>query len=200
MPPHFRDEAWNAKRFGMRLPKDVILHIWTYESWKHDGTLADNDWNEPLEQGYNAIVNIDDTTGSHPRSISSKTWYLDKLQTQWWQVYRNDPCCGIVDGLCPMVLGGEGLMWGETTDASNVLQNLWPRLAAIGERLWSPREVNNTAQAHGRISEFRCLLIQRGVPAAPLYADGGKGPHDAGSCLHPLGGAFTEDEAAQRGY
>ena len=29
---------------------------------------------------------------------------------------------GIRDELCPMVLGGEGLMWGETADASNALQ------------------------------------------------------------------------------
>ena len=58
-------------------------------------------------------------------------------------------------------------MWGETVDTSDLQQTVWPRLAAVAERLWSPRALNDTADARDRIRAFRCLLNRRGVAAAP---------------------------------
>ena len=58
-------------------------------------------------------------------------------------------------------------MWGETVDTSDLEQTVWPRLAAVAERLWSPRALNDTADARDRIRAFRCLLNRRGVAAAP---------------------------------
>lgn len=46
-----RGEVWDERRYGLKLPKEVILQIWTYESWHNDTFLGDNDWNVPLEQG-----------------------------------------------------------------------------------------------------------------------------------------------------
>ena len=43
---------------------------------------------------------------------------------------------------------------------------VWPRLAAIGERLWS--SVDDVDAARPRLEAFRCLLLERGVGAAPL--------------------------------
>ena len=40
-------------------------------------------------------------------------------------------------------------------------------LGAIGERLWSPRTVNDTEAAEPRYAAFRCLLNRRAVAAAP---------------------------------
>ena len=59
-------------------------------------------------------------------------------------------------------------MWGETVDVSDIEQTIWPRQAAIAERLWSPKEINDTTAAKPRIEYFRCLLNERGIEAAPV--------------------------------
>ena len=83
-------------------------------------------------------------------------------------------------------------MWGETVDASDLEETLWPRLAAVEENLWSSRNVtscapifNNMSYTPGacanidaafpRLEAFRCLLLRRGVRAAPVRASAGKG-------------------------
>jgi hexosaminidase len=55
----------------------------------------------------------------------------------WLEVYRQDPCGGSPPELCKLILGGHGEMWGETVDESDLEQTVWPRLAAIAEKLWS---------------------------------------------------------------
>lgn len=75
-------------------------------------------------------------------------------------------------------------MWGETVDASDLQQTVWPRLAAVSERLWSPRSLNDTGDAHDRIRSFRCLLTRRGVAAAPVDNQLARtAPTGPGSCL-----------------
>ena len=74
-------------------------------------------------------------------------------------------------------------MWGESVDASDVEQTVWPRLAAIAERLWSPRTYADPAQADARIRAFRCLLNRRGVRAAPTEnANARSAPPGPGGC------------------
>jgi hexosaminidase len=115
---------------------------------------------------------------------TTTSWYLDNTATDWAHVYRQEPCCGVPDHLCPGILGGHGEMWGETVDASDLEQTVWPRLAAVAERLWAPRAVNDTADAHQRIREFRCLLLRRGIAAAPVDNKVARSaPPGPGSCL-----------------
>lgn len=110
------------------------------------------------------------------------SWYLDNLDIAWKEIYVKDPCKGwfgdISDTLCQsLVLGGHGEMWGETVDASDIAQTIWPRLAAIGERLWSPASSTEGGiidddlihpDTEARLLSFRCLLNSRGIAAAPV--------------------------------
>lgn len=75
-------------------------------------------------------------------------------------------------------------MWGETVDASDLEQTVWPRLAAIAEKLWSPRDkTGNISAALPRIENFRCLLNRRGVKAAPVNNANARGaPPGPGPC------------------
>ena len=100
--------------------------------------------------------------------------YLDNLNIVWQAMYAQDPCGGAPADLCKLILGGHGEMWGETVDASDVLPTVWPKLAAIAERLWSPSSVNNVTAAAPRLHAHRCRMLTRGLPAqvdsAPSYS------------------------------
>lgn len=86
------------------------------------------------------------------------------------------------------------MVWGEWVDSSNLEGVMWPRLASVAERLWSPRGTEGLAKAatasnsmgFGSASEatelrlraFRCkLLLERGIGAG-----GASGIHGPGSC------------------
>jgi len=151
--------------FKNKLDKKTIVHIWK----------SVTNVTEVVAGGYNVLVNV---------GYDKLSWYLDNLQVMWDAVYLNEPCTGVPDNLCKLVLGGHGEMWGETVDASDIQQTVWPRLGAIAERLWSPRALNDTADAHDRIESFRCLLNRRGIAAAPVNnANARSSPPGAGSCL-----------------
>ena len=94
------------------------------------------------------------------------SWYLDNLDVQWNEAYGFKPRVSVPARLRSKVLGGHGEMWGETVDPSDFDATVWPRLAAIGERLWS--DADDVDAARPRLEAFRCLLLERGVGAAPL--------------------------------
>jgi len=153
--------------FGSALDKRTVVHV-----WKDKSTLT-----AVVKAGYNALIN---------NSPGGNSWYLDHLTVTWDELYGNEPCSDITDPKqCALVLGGQGEMWGETVDASDIQSTVWPRLAAIGERLWSPRaKIGDTNAAHARMESFRCLLNKRGVAAAPVNnANARSAPPGPGSCL-----------------
>jgi len=139
------EEIWD--HFGTALDPSTIIHQWLPgSSIAKDATAA----------GYRVLWSTDGV------------WYLDGLDVNWQVMYVQEPCDGIADDKCAkLVLGGGGEMWGETVDTSDIQNTIWPRLAAIAERLWSPRNINDPLQAESRYSAFRCLLNRRGVGAAP---------------------------------
>jgi len=103
------------------------------------------------------------------KAIQSFGWYLDHLNDDWSTYYNQEP---IPNGVTPeqakLVLGGEGSMWGETVDDTNIHQRVWTRASAIAERLWSPQSVRNQTSAIPRLAQHRCRYVKRGIPAEPF--------------------------------
>ena len=54
-------------------------------------------------------------------------------------------------------------MWGEWVTAETVDSRIWPRAAAIAERLWSPREVKDTADMYRRLASIDQRLEETGL-------------------------------------
>ncbi|KAK4353358.1 hypothetical protein RND71_028876 [Anisodus tanguticus] len=142
------EETFNA--FPSKLNPRTVVHNW----------LGGGVCPKAVAQGFRCIYS------------NQGFWYLDHLDVPWEEVYYVEPLEGIKNiSEQKLVLGGEVCMWGETADASDVQQTIWPRAAAAAERLWSDKEAtsstNTTSAALQRLEYFRCLLTRRGVPAAP---------------------------------
>ena len=113
------------------LPKTIIVH-----SWRGQKSLA-----EAAKQGYSGLL--------------SYGYYLDLM----WPASRHyavDPMSGEAASLTPeeqkRILGGESCQWAEWVTPENVDSHIWPRNAAIAERLWSPQQVTDVASMYTRMN------------------------------------------------
>ncbi|KAK8541989.1 hypothetical protein V6N12_014600 [Hibiscus sabdariffa] len=155
------EETFND--FGSKLSRKTVVHNWL------GGGVAQR----VVESGLRCIVSNQDK------------WYLDHLDTPWEEFYQNEPLTNITNPKQQkLVIGGEVCMWGETVDGSDIEQTIWPRAAAAAERLWTPYDklAKNPREVTGRLANFRCLLNERGVAAAPLAGNGRDAPFGPGSC------------------
>lgn len=60
---------------------------------------------------------------------------------------------------------------------------IWPRAAAVAERLWTPQALMDVEAAEARLEVFRCMLNLRGIGAAPVTnAQARSAPSGPGSC------------------
>ncbi|KAK9061403.1 hypothetical protein SSX86_018584 [Deinandra increscens subsp. villosa] len=155
------EETFN--NFGSKLDRKTVVHNWL------GGGVAE----KVVEAGLRCIVSNQDK------------WYLDHLNSDWQQVYMNEPLANITNPKQQkLVIGGEVCAWGEKIDPSDIEQTIWPRAAAAAERLWtrSDKLAKDPNDVTSRIANFRCLLNQRGVAAAPLDVPGRAAPLGPGSC------------------
>ena len=119
------------------VPKDIVI-----QSWRGAASLA-----QAASQGYQAIL--------------SNGYYLD-LGWSTARHYAVDPMGGAAANLTPeqqkLILGGESCMWSEYVNAENIDSRIWPRNAAIAERLWSPQSVTDPASMYARLHAVSARL------------------------------------------
>jgi len=124
------------------VPKDIVI-----QSWRGQASLA-----QAAKQGY--------------RGILSNGYYLD-LGWSAARHYAVDPMSGDAANLFveekQRILGGESCMWAEYVSPENVDSRIWPRNAAIAERLWSPQEVRDPASMYARLDFVSARLEWLGL-------------------------------------
>src|SRR6266513_1467010 len=123
------------------LPKDAVIH-----SWRGAASLA-----AAAKKGYNGILSAD--------------YYID-LMFPASQHYLADPIppdSTLTTEEAKHVLGGEATMWGEWVSPETIDSRIWPRTAAIAERLWSPRDVTDVDDMYRRLDAVSLQLEELGL-------------------------------------
>jgi hexosaminidase len=124
------------------LPKSILV-----QSWRGQQSLA-----AAAKQGYSGLL--------------SYGYYLDLI----WPASRHyavDPLSGDAAALNleekSRVLGGESCMWAELVTPESIDSRIWPRNAAIAERLWSPQEAQDVGSMYRRLAEVSWHLALVGL-------------------------------------
>lgn len=129
------------------LPNDAVIH-----SWRGPASLA-----EAAKKGYHGIL--------------SAGYYID-LVFPASQHYLADPIpqdTTLTTEEAKYVLGGEATMWGEWVSPETIDSRIWPRTAAIAERLWSPRNVTDVEDMYRRLSVISRQLEELGLTHEKNY-------------------------------
>jgi hexosaminidase len=131
------------------LPNSIVI-----QSWRGPDSLA-----QAAKQGY--------------RGLLSSGYYVDLM----WSAerhYLNEPLSGAAANLSPeeqkRILGGEACMWAEYVSPENIDSRIWPRIAAIAERLWSPQDVRDVNSMYRRLEEVSQRLEWLGLTHNTYYA------------------------------
>ncbi|XP_050357844.1 probable beta-hexosaminidase fdl [Nymphalis io] len=69
------------------------------------------------------------------------------------------------------VEGGECILWTDIVDASSLDYHLWPRAAAVAERLWSDVVANSSANkfVYLRLDMHRSRMLLHGIKTQPIW-------------------------------
>jgi hexosaminidase len=117
--------------FHPTLPKNIVI-----QSWRGHRSLA-----EGAQQGYAGIL--------------SHGYYLDHMKSAAFH-YAVDPIDTMIadldDDAQRRILGGEACMWAEYVSPENVDSRIWPRTAAIAERLWSRSSARDSTDMYRRLA------------------------------------------------
>ncbi|HEY6768877.1 MAG TPA: family 20 glycosylhydrolase [Candidatus Sulfotelmatobacter sp.] len=124
------------------LPKSIVV-----QSWRGQQSLA-----VAAKQGYSGLLSFG--------------YYLDLM----WSAARHyaiEPISGDAAALTAeektRILGGEACMWAEYVTPENIDNRVWPRNAAIAERLWSAAEVQDANSMYRRLAQLSWRLEAGGL-------------------------------------
>ncbi len=127
--------------FQPDLPKNVVIH-----SWRGQKALA-----EAARQGFTGVL--------------SNGYYID-LMFPAKDHYLVDPIPADTTLSAEeqkRILGGEATMWSEWVSPETIDSRIWPRTAAIAERLWSAASVNEVDDMYRRLESVSARLEELGM-------------------------------------
>jgi len=130
------------------MSKEAIIH-----SWKgiNEGVPTGQSLTNAVKNGYKTVL--------------SNGYYID-LMLGVENHYLNDPMpknSVFTAEEKARILGGEATMWSELVTSTTIDSRIWPRTAAIAERLWSNENVTDLASLRKRMNAISVQLEELGI-------------------------------------
>ena len=158
-----RDNDALQAHFNKRLSKILAAHGRRMVGW--DEVLHPDLPPNTVVQSWRGTQYLADAATRGFSGLLSAPWYLDHIKPAA-DYYVADPV-PLFDGLTAaqqrLILGGEACMWSEYITAESADSRIWPRLGAVAERLWSPREVTDVGSLYNRLDILAGRLEAMGL-------------------------------------
>ncbi|WP_348799954.1 beta-N-acetylhexosaminidase [Flavobacterium adhaerens] len=130
------------------LSKDAVVHSWR---GVNEGVVAGQSLVDAVTKGYKTVL--------------SNGYYID-LMYKVEDHYSVDPMpksVQLTDVERARILGGEATMWTELVSSATFDSRVWPRTAAIAERLWSNESVTDINSLRKRLEVISFRLEELGL-------------------------------------
>ncbi|WP_281228952.1 beta-N-acetylhexosaminidase [Flavobacterium aquiphilum] len=130
------------------MSKDAIIHSW---KGSNEGMPAGKSLVDAAKGGYKTVL--------------SNGYYID-LMLGVAEHYLVDPMPKnntLTDEEKARILGGEATMWSELVSPATIDSRIWPRTAAIAERLWSNENVTDINNMRKRLDVISFRLEELGL-------------------------------------
>jgi len=129
------------------MPTTAVIHSWRGENegLPKGGTLI-----EAAKKGYKTVL--------------SNGYYIDRMQSVV-DHYMVEPISDakLTESERARILGGEATMWSELVTPLTIDSRIWPRTAAIAERFWSDKTVNDIDNMYKRLDVVSFRLEELGI-------------------------------------
>jgi hexosaminidase len=148
-----KDDAALQAYFSAKVQKIVAAHKKIMVGW--DEVLQPDTPKDVVIQSWRGPEFVGQAVRGGNRALLSAGYYIN-LSLAASEHYLPDP-----EGEGPntltseqskSILGGEATMWSESVTPETVDSRIWPRTAAIAERLWSPRATRDVASMYARLA------------------------------------------------
>lgn len=129
------------------MPKSALIHSW-------------RGVNEGLEPGQSLV----EAVKNGYQTILSNGYYIDlNLSVEDHYIVDPMPAVELSEEEASRILGGEATMWSELVTPVTVDSRIWPRTAAIAERFWSAKEINDMDSMFERLNTINQSLELLGL-------------------------------------
>ncbi|TRX22847.1 family 20 glycosylhydrolase [Flavobacterium franklandianum] len=130
------------------LSKEAIIHSW---KGSNEGIAAGQSLVNAVKNGYKTVL--------------SNGYYID-LMLGVENHYLNDPMpknITLTTEEKARILGGEAPIWSELVTPTTIDSRIWPRTAAIAERLWSNENITDMTSLRKRMNVISLQLEELGI-------------------------------------